>query len=246
MTEVYNQILAKYNQKEKQLAFLIDPDKFPVERMAELHALLKKVRPDLLLVGGSLISVDTSAFISELKRFVDLPVILYPGSSSQICKEVDAVLFLSLISGRNPEFLISHHVTAAPLLKSCNIEAISTGYMLIDGGSGTSVQYISQTQPIPANKNDIAVATALAGQYIGMKMIYMDAGSGAQKPVSEAMISAVKKQIDIPLMVGGGLRSVEAIARACEAGADIIVIGNALEQDLSLLTDFYHTVKAIV
>ncbi len=244
MAPVYNQILKKYDNNEKQLAFLIDPDKFAISRIDELKAILLNVTPDLLLVGGSLISIDTGRFISELKQHVNLPVILYPGSSSQICKASDAVLFLSLLSGRNPEFLISHHVTAAPLIKAYNIEAISTGYILIDGGSSTSVQYISQTLPIPANKNDIAVATALAGQYMGMKMIYMDAGSGANNPIPEDMISTVRKQLDIPLMIGGGLRTVESIKRACKAGADIIVVGNVLEQDLSLLIDFCSVVKA--
>jgi len=244
MASVYNQILKKYRNNEKQLAFLIDPDKFSFARIEELKALLYKVVPDILLVGGSLISVDTSQFVSELKQHVNLPVILYPGSASQICKETDAVLFLSLLSGRNPEFLISHHVTAAPLIKANNIEAISTGYILVDGGCSTSVQYISQTQPIPANKNDIAIATALAGQYMGMKMVYMDAGSGANNPIPASMVSAVKKQIDIPLMIGGGLRTVESIKLACKAGADIIVVGNALEQDLCLLADFYTAVKA--
>ena len=244
MKLVYDQIVLKYKANERQLAFLIDPDKFQLSQITELRLLLKKVRPDLLLVGGSLISVDTNHFISELKKHINLPIILYPGSSSQICKEADAILFLSLLSGRNPEFLISHHVTAAPLIKANNIEAISTGYILVDGGCSTSVQYISQTQPIPATKSDIAVATALAGQYMGMKMIYMDAGSGAQNPISKSMVSAVKAQIDIPLMIGGGLRTVETIKQACKAGADIIVVGNALEQDLSLLTDFYNAVKS--
>jgi len=244
MKLVYDQIVLKYKANERQLAFLIDPDKFQLSQITELRLLLKKVRPDLLLVGGSLISVDTNHFISELKKYINLPIILYPGSSSQICKEADAILFLSLLSGRNPEFLISHHVTAAPLIKANNIEAISTGYILVDGGCSTSVQYISQTQPIPATKSDIAVATALAGQYMGMKMIYMDAGSGAQNPISKSMVSAVKAQIDIPLMIGGGLRTVETIKQACKAGADIIVVGNALEQDLALLTDFYNAVKS--
>lgn len=244
MKLVYDQIVLKYKANERQLAFLIDPDKFQLSQITELRLLLKKVRPDLLLVGGSLISVDTNHFISELKKYINLPIILYPGSSSQICKEADAILFLSLLSGRNPEFLISHHVTAAPLIKANNIEAISTGYILVDGGCSTSVQYISQTQPIPATKSDIAVATALAGQYMGMKMIYMDAGSGAQNPISKSMVSAVKAQIDIPLMIGGGLRTVETIKQACKAGADIIVVGNALEQDLALLTDFYDAVKS--
>ncbi len=241
---IYNQILSTYQNKEKQLAFLIDPDKFDQNNLEQLKAIMQEAAPDLLLVGGSLISVDTSEFVKQLKAEIDKPVVLYPGSSMQVCKDIDAVLFLSLISGRNPEFLISHHVAAAPHIKANNIEAISTGYMLVDGGSNTSVQYISQTLPIPADKYDLGVATALAGQYLGMKLIYMDAGSGARQPVSEGMIQAVKASLDIPLMVGGGLRSVEAVKKACKAGADIVVVGNVLEQDISLLADFYNAVKS--
>ncbi|MCU4154807.1 geranylgeranylglyceryl/heptaprenylglyceryl phosphate synthase [Carboxylicivirga sp. A043] len=242
---IYNQILSRFQNKEKQLAYLIDPDKFDWNNIEQLKVVLKQTTPDLLLIGGSLISVDTSAFVKELKAVIDMPVVLYPGSSVQVCKDIDAVLFLSLISGRNPEFLISHHVAAAPQIKANNIEAISTGYMLVDGGSNTSVQYISQTIPIPSDKNDIAVATALAGQYLGMKLIYMDAGSGAENSVSGEMIKAVKSALDIPLMIGGGIRSVDAVKRACKAGADIIVVGNVLEQDISLLADFYNAVKSI-
>lgn len=240
---LYDKILSKYHNNEKQLAFLIDPDKFSKEKTDQLKALLKKVTPDMLLIGGSLISSDIHKFILDLKSNIDLPVIIYPGSSFHITPEADAILFLSLLSGRNPEFLISHHVSAAPVIKANNIEPISTGYLLIDGGSNTSVQYISQTQPIPATKNDIAIATALAGQYMGMKLIYMDAGSGALKPVPEEMIRSVKEQIDIPLIIGGGIKKQTDITRACKAGADIIVIGNALEKDLSQLTNFYNTVK---
>ncbi|MBS2210553.1 geranylgeranylglyceryl/heptaprenylglyceryl phosphate synthase [Carboxylicivirga mesophila] len=240
---IYKQLEEKYDKGKKQLAFLIDPDKFSFDKMAALNEILASSKPDLLLVGGSLISNDTSAFVKELKKHVSQPVVLYPGSSIQLCSEVDAVLFLSLISGRNPEFLISHHVAAAPHIKANDIEAIPTGYMLIDGGSNTSVQYISQTLPIPSEKLDIAVATALAGQYLGMKMIYMDAGSGAVQPISQAIINAVQAAVDIPLMIGGGIRSVDDLSRAYEAGADLVVVGNVLEQDLSLLNDFHKVVE---
>lgn len=240
---VYKQIDSLYQKGTKQLAFLIDPDKFSFDGIGEFKAVVEVAKPDLLLVGGSLISVDTSEFVIELKKHVKQPVVLYPGSSMQVCKEVDAVLFLSLISGRNPEFLISHQVAAAPHIKRHRIEAVSTGYMLIDGESATSVQCISQTYPIPSDKNDIAVATALAGQYLGMKLIYMDAGSGAKRPVPGAMITAVSKAIDIPLMVGGGIRTAESLSDACQAGADIIVVGNALEQDLSLLSEFCQVIS---
>nr|WP_321450397.1 geranylgeranylglyceryl/heptaprenylglyceryl phosphate synthase [uncultured Carboxylicivirga sp.] len=241
---IYDQILHTYQKGKKQMALLIDPDKFGEEQMLSLSHLLRKVTPDLLLVGGSLVSTDTYIFIEELKKHIQIPVVLYPGSSTQYSSNVDAVLFLSLLSGRNPEFLISHHVASAPLIKANNTETISTGYLLIDGGCTTSVQYISQTLPIPSDKNDIAIATALAGQYLGMKLIYMDAGSGALIPIPPKMISAVKSQLDIPLMIGGGLNTVSKISQACNAGADIIVIGNALEKDLSLLEEFYLTIKS--
>ena len=241
---IYKQISENYKQNKKQLALLIDPDKFGDEQMRSLSEILKRVTPDLLLVGGSLVSTDTFTFIEQLIKHISLPVVLYPGSSTQYASNVDAVLFLSLLSGRNPEYLISHHVASAPLIKSNNTEVISTGYLLIDGGCTTSVQYISQTQPIPANKNDIAIATALAGQYLGMKLIYMDAGSGATQPIPANMISAVKQQLDIPLMIGGGLNTAAKVKDACSAGADIIVIGNAFEKDLSLIEEFSNVVRS--
>nr|WP_321407651.1 geranylgeranylglyceryl/heptaprenylglyceryl phosphate synthase [uncultured Carboxylicivirga sp.] len=241
---IYKQISDNFKQQKKQLALLLDPDKFGTEQMKSLSALLDLVTPDLLLVGGSLVSTDTYVFINELKKHIHLPVVLYPGSSTQYASNADAVLFLSLLSGRNPEYLISHHVASAPLIKANNTETISTGYLLIDGGCTTSVQYISHTLPIPANKNDIAIATALAGQYLGMKLIYMDAGSGAKNPVSAEMISSVKQQIDIPLMIGGGLNTSSKIETACKAGADIIVIGNALEKDLSLIKEFSEVIQS--
>ncbi|MCU4173645.1 geranylgeranylglyceryl/heptaprenylglyceryl phosphate synthase [Marinilabiliaceae bacterium N1Y90] len=241
---VYDQIISKYKRGEKQLAILLDPDKLPNKSLTQLSQVLQKVTPDIILVGGSLVSTDTFDFINNLKKVIDQPIILYPGSSSQYASNADALLYISLLSGRNPEFLISHHVASAPLIKANDTEAISTGYLLIDGGRITSVQYVSQTLPIPADKSDIAVATALAGQYLGMKLIYMDAGSGAINPIPKKMIEDVKNQIDIPLMIGGGLNSKEKIASACQAGADIIVVGNALEKDVSLLKEFYQSVKA--
>lgn len=235
---IYDQVIERYNSQNKQLAFLIDPDKFSWEMLPKLQSIVEKAKPDLLFVGGSLVSVEIGAFVKKLKQYISLPVILYPGSSSQMCDEVDAVLFISLISGRNPEFLISHHVAVAPQIKAKGIEAISTGYILVDGGSQTSVQYMSQTQPIPADKKDIAVATALAGQYLGMKLIYLDAGSGAKNPISKEMITAVSNAIDVPLLVGGGLKTTNDVKAACESGADIVVVGNIFEKDLSLINDF--------
>jgi len=241
---IYDQIIHRFEQNKKQLALLLDPDKCSDKDIRSLSTILDTVTPDLLLVGGSLVNSNTQAFVTRLKGHIQLPVVLFPGSSSQYAANVDAILFLSLLSGRNPEFLISHQVASAPLIKANNTEAIATGYLLVDGGCPTSVQYISQTQPIPANKDDIAIATALAGQYLGMKLIYMDAGSGAQNPISSKMITAVKHQLDIPLMIGGGLNNTSKIKTACQAGADIVVVGNALEKDITMLQDFDAVVRS--
>lgn len=241
---VYDQIQATYRNNEKQFAILLDPDKFSGKSMDQLKTTFNEVSPDIILVGGSLISTNTFDFINKIKAFTNIPITIFPGSSSQYTANADAILFLSLLSGRNPEFLISHHVASAPLIKANNTETIPTGYILIDGGRITSVQYISQTQAIPSDKSDIAIATALAGQYLGMKLIYMDAGSGASVPIPQKMIKEVKSQIDIPLMIGGGLNSYQKIKEACQAGADIIVVGNALEKDISLLKSFHAAVKS--
>jgi putative glycerol-1-phosphate prenyltransferase len=231
-------IIQKSKEGRKQLAYLIDPDKYQGAKLDEAIRLIKTTQPDMVMVGGSLVSVHIESTIHTLKQHISQPVILYPGSLLQLSFNADALLFLSLISGRNPELLIGNHVVAAPLLKQSNLEIIPTGYMLIDGGSKTSVEYMSNTAPIPASKNEIAVATALAGEMLGMKLIYMDAGSGASQPIHPAMIKAVKTSLTIPLMIGGGLNTPEKVKQACLAGADIIVIGNAIEKDPSLLHQF--------
>ena len=171
-------------------------------------------------------------------------MILFPGSTYQVNKEADAILFLSLISGRNPELLIGNHVITAHLLQQSRLEIISTGYMLIDGGIMSSVQYMSNTVPIPHTKNDIAVSTALAGEMLGLKQIYLEAGSGAKFPVSESMISMVKNSINIPLIVGGGISTPERAAKSALAGADMIVIGNIVEKDPMIVKDISHAVHS--
>ena len=173
--------------------------------------------------------------ITVIKANCTIPVILFPGSTLQINEKADALFFLSLISGRNAELLIGQHVTVAPYLKNSSLQILPTGYMLIDGGAPTTVSYISNTLPIPANKPDIAICTALAGQMLGLQLIYMDAGSGAKNPISEKMIHAVSSQISIPLIVGGGITTPEKAAANCLAGADIIVVGNAIEKDPALI-----------
>lgn len=240
---ILSSIINKTEKGKKQLAVLLDPDKYQGEKMDKAIELLIQVQPDMVLVGGSIVNTNTDSVVQKLKTNLSLPVILYPGSLLQLSPNADAILFISLISGRNPEFLIGNHVVAAPILKKANLEVISTGYMIIDGGIRTSVEYMSNTMPIPSEKNDIAVATALAGQYLGMKMIYMDGGSGAHNPIPMSMIENVKKAIDIPLIIGGGLNTTPKVENACKAGADIIVIGNALEKNIELMRDFKNIIS---
>ncbi|GAB5539584.1 MAG: geranylgeranylglyceryl/heptaprenylglyceryl phosphate synthase [Salibacteraceae bacterium] len=226
--------ISKLDQK---LAVLIDPDQHSTDSLFDFMANLKSIKPDYILIGGSLItnsSVDQTA--KAIKALTKIPVVLFPGHFTHLTNEVDAILLLSLISGRNPDLLIGQHVIAASQLKTLKDKLIPTGYMLIDGGCPTSVSYISNTNPIPRDKPEIACATAIAGQSIGQKVVYMDAGSGAKYPISDEMIRSVSKSIDIPLIVGGGIRTVEAINQAWENGANLVVVGNALEEDPSILS----------
>jgi putative glycerol-1-phosphate prenyltransferase len=235
---IYDYITDSVSSKRKLLALLIDPDKCSPAMLKQLASILKQHPPHLLMVGGSLISTPVAPVIDYLQNELQQKVVLYPGSPTHLTPNVDAVLFLSMISGRNPELLIGHHVVAAPYIKQHGIEPISTGYMLIDGGSPTSVEYISQTRPIPADKTDIAVATALAGEMLGMKMIYMDAGSGAKNAISPKTIQAVKNALNIPLMIGGGIASTGQLNAAYKAGADLVVVGNVLEKNPALIQSF--------
>jgi len=219
----------------KGLAVLIDPDKCTNTHLKRLIDTGLKCDLDYFVVGGSLILKDQSELIiRSIKSSCEIPVISFPGNISQLCRYADGILFLSLISGRNPEYLIGQQVQAAPLLKQMDIEVISTGYMIV-GNSDTTVAYISNTQPIPLNNISIAVSTALAGEMLGLKTIYLDAGSGAKYPVPYEMINSVKNNISIPLIVGGGIKTQEAAGAALSAGADIIVIGNGVEEKLDLL-----------
>lgn len=221
----------------KKLAILLDPDKFEInDETVSLANLINSSDVDFILVGGSLLtSSDFDKKIEFLKFHTEKPVIIFPGNSIQVSKHADGILFLSLISGRNPEFLIGQQVVAAPSLKSVNIAVLPTGYLLIDGGKPTTASYISNTNPIPANKPEIAATTALAGQYLGLKLIYLDAGSGAEVPVSAEMIKQVRAQIDVPLIVGGGIKTIEQINNAWESGADCVVVGTAIEQSSDFL-----------
>ncbi len=233
------------SQNKKQLAVLIDPDKHNEETLAQLLHLAQNARTDFFFVGGSLLLQDRfEKTIAYIKEHSKIPLIIFPGNNYQLSPRADAILFLSLISGRNPEYLIGQQVIAAPLIKKANLETIPTGYLLIDGGRTSTTSYITQTVPIPNDKPDIAVATALAGEMLGMKLIYLEAGSGAVNPVSAEMITAVKKNISVPLIVGGGIRSAEQAEEICKAGADIIVVGNILEKEPQLLMEISLAVHA--
>jgi phosphoglycerol geranylgeranyltransferase len=230
---------------KKSIAVLIDPDKIEdASRLTHLINLGTENCIDFFLVGGSLITTpNLNDVINIIKENVSsVPVILFPGNAQQVDPAADAILFLSLISGRNPDFLIGQHVQAAPILKSYKMEVMPTGYMLINSGRLSSAAYISNTTPIPEDKYALAASTAIAGEMLGMRLIYLDAGSGAEREISPRMISSVRKNINIPLIVGGGINTPEKAQTALEAGADMIVIGNALEKDPELLTEISNCV----
>ena len=233
---IYENLLAKKRKGQRSLAVLIDPDNVNAEKIEELTSLALTAEVDYLFVGGSLvISNHLDEVVQHIRSNCSIPVILFPGTPSQVSRYADGLLYLSLISGRNPELLIGAHVISAPAVRKSGLEIISTGYMVIDGGAPTTVSYISNASPIPADKNEIALCTAMAGEMLGMKLIYMDAGSGAKNPIRENMIGRVAGSIDIPLIVGGGIRTPEKAAANCKAGADVIVVGNAIEKDISLM-----------
>lgn len=237
---IYNRLS---DTSKKKFVVLIDPDKPTDKEIIDIVEKSKKVGVDFFFVGGSLLTTDSlDNCIKLIKSHCDIPVLIFPGNSLQISKWCDGFLLLSLISGRNSEMLIGRHVIAAPYLKLYGNEIIPTGYMLIDGGKQTSVSYMSNTTPIPHDKDDIAMCTALAGEMLGLKIIYLDAGSGALNPVSAEMISKVKQTIEVPLIVGGGINTPEKAAAASKAGADIVVVGNALEKSIDRLQEFADAV----
>jgi len=225
---------------KKSLALLIDPDKVKGEPLDKILTGAVENRVDYILAGGSLTFNSIEVLIDYIKERCTIPVILFPGNLLQLSCEADAILLLSLISGRNPEFLIGNHVLAAPYLRNVRHKLISTGYILINCGSRTSVEYMSQTESIPADKPDIVIATALAGEMLGLKMIYLEGGSGAVTPVPAEIIRAVRENITVPVAVGGGIRTPEQIEEAYRAGADLVVLGNGVEENPGLITDACH------
>lgn len=233
----YQNSIHKKSVNQKQLALLVDPDKYSQESLTLFVELAKETLPDCIMVGGSLVAGSVEQVVQYIKLHTNIPVVLFPGNSHQLCNEADALLLLSLLSGRNADFLIGQHVVAAKAIRDSGIESISTGYILIDGGCSTSVEYMSNTKPIPRDKVEIIVATAIAGELIGNRMVYLEAGSGAINPVSKEAIQAVRQAISLPIIVGGGIRTVEQAKDAYLAGADMIVVGNALEKDRFFMRD---------
>lgn len=235
---IYRELLEKKSRGYKSLAVLIDPDHFDSHTVQRLTTIANESRIDYFLVGGSLVSnYAFKDIVGSIKESCEVPVIIFPGNYTHIEKDADAILFLSLISGRNPDLLIGQHVVSAPIIKASGLEAISTGYMLVDGGKPTTASYMSGAQPIPADKPDIAKCTAIAGEMLGLQMIYLDAGSGALNPVSMEMIRAVSGSIEVPLIIGGGVNTLSRIDDAVRAGADVIVIGNGIEKSLNLAAE---------
>ncbi len=246
LKDIYSSLFERKENGKKSFAVLIDPDKVDDEKLERLIRLSLAAEVDYFLVGGSLvISNYLDECVQFIKRNCSIPVLLFPGSSSQVSKYADALLYLSLISGRNPELLIGQHVVSAPAIKKSGLEIMSTGYMVIDGGAPTTVSYISNATPLPADKNEIAMCTAMAGEMLGMKLIYMDAGSGAKIPITESMIELVAKNIEVPLIIGGGIKEPEKAYLNCKAGADVIVVGNAIEKDESLITEIASAVHSV-
>lgn len=226
------------DRSKKRIALLVDPDAYDNNSLEELTAMINQYPPDLILVGGSILFKPIDLTITSLKLGCNVPVFIFPGNLFQLSDRADGIFFLSLISGRNPEFLIGNHVLAAPHLGRSGIEVIPTAYMLIGNGQSTSVEYMSNTNPIPGDKIDIAVATAMAGEMLGLKALYLEAGSGASHSVEPGMISAIRKNISLPLIAGGGIRSEAKAMELFHAGADMIVVGNAVEKNPALLHDF--------
>jgi phosphoglycerol geranylgeranyltransferase len=232
MTNIYNHILKSKAENEKLLAILLDPDKIDLNNAEILIEKINQSPATHIFIGGSLVENNIlDELIIKIKQNCDLPIVLFPGNPSQISDKADAILFLSLISGRNPDFLIGHQVIAAPILKKTQLEIISTGYILIESGTETAVERVSKTKPLDRNNPDLVLATAQAGAMLGNKLIYLEAGSGAKQAVPLKLIKRISQNIEIPLIVGGGIIDLQGIQKAYDSGADLVVIGTAFEKD---------------
>lgn len=240
---IYNSILDKKKRGKKQFSILIDPDK---QNQEELITIVKKgtiANIDLFFVGGSLLTQNKlDDCLSIIKENTNIPVVIFPGSTMQMSEKADGILFLSLISGRNPEMLIGNQVISAPILKQLSLEVLSTGYMLIESGKETTVSYISNTKPIPYDKNDIAACTAMAGEMLGFDIIFLDGGSGAVNAISNSMITRVRNSIKLPIIVGGGIKNGTQASEKCKAGADIIVVGDAIEKNKDIISEIAYAI----
>ena len=235
---IYQNILLAKNEGQKLLAVLIDPEKIDLKNVPSFFEKVHQSVTTHIFVGGSTdYENQTDTVVAAVKKATNLPVILFPGDVSQISKKADGILFLSLLSGRNPEYLIEQQVKAAPILKNSNLEILPTGYILIDGDKDTATQRVSNTKPIAQENSELILNTALAGQFSGKKLIYLEAGSGATVPVEASIITLVKNNINIPLIVGGGIRSKTQLENAFNAGADLVVIGTAFENDETFFED---------
>jgi phosphoglycerol geranylgeranyltransferase len=234
---IYKQIQAAKIANQKLLAILLDPDKIVWERITDLINKINQSPATHVFIGGSLVKSNMlDDLIIRIKQDCVLPIVLFPGHPSQISNHADGILFLSLLSGRNPDYLIEHQVRAAPILKQTQLEIIPTAYLLIESGSETAVERISKTSPLDRNNLDLVLATALAGEMLGNKLIYLEAGSGAEKAVPLEMIELVAQNTNIPLIVGGGIVDLQGIQNAYQSGADLVVIGTAFENDI----DFFN------
>ncbi|MBT7896425.1 MAG: geranylgeranylglyceryl/heptaprenylglyceryl phosphate synthase [Flavobacteriales bacterium] len=240
---IYQHITSSKKNNSKLFAILIDPDKQDNNQLTEIIKKANDAKVDLFFVGGSLLIDDRlDQCIKTIKENSEIPLLLFPGNAMQVSNKADGILFLSLISGRNPHMLIGQQVISAPILKKTTLEIISTGYMLVDSGEATAVSYMSNTTPIPYSKDNIAAATAIAGEMLGLKILFLDGGSGAKKAISTKMIKAVSNQINIPLITGGGITTATKAIENCEAGADIIVVGNAIEKENGLISQIAEAI----
>jgi len=238
MKNIYKTIVIGREVNRKMLAVLLDPDKCRGSILASTIAVLKSNTPDFVFVGGSHTLTSVDSLIELLEDELDSKIVLFPGNAAQFSPKADALLYLSLLSGRNAEFLIGQHITSAIAIKNSGMEVIPTGYLLIDGGKPSSVEYISNTRTIPRDKNEIALSTAVAAELLGMRLVYLEAGSGADVPVPVEMIKSVSRGLSLPLVVGGGIKTTEQMLAAYDAGADVVVVGNVFETNSSLISDF--------
>jgi phosphoglycerol geranylgeranyltransferase len=243
-SNILSNILLFQESGKKGFCVLIDPDNIKCEHLPNFIQLCIEAEVSFFFIGGSLITSDSSfQIISLIKEICTIPVIIFPGNSLHITPNADAILFLSLISGRNPDFLIGQHVLAAPILKKNQLEVISTSYILIDGGRATTVSYISNTNPIPSDKSSIVVCTAMAGEMLGQKVIFLDSGSGAINTVPSQMVHEVRRVTEVPMLVGGGIDSPEKAIAILTAGANLVVVGNAIEKDVHLISEIGNAIK---